>query len=290
MSGSSRPTASPEPSPPLWARALLAFDRTAARGAALRQEVRDELLWAWTKPRDRDALTLSTYARDARYVEGAPFFERGFFAWETQVLARLALPRGSRVLVGGAGGGREMRALAREGYVVTAFEPCARLADAADVLARGLAGTRVLRGGYADLLAATRGGGPLAPLAGSGPYALVLLGWRSVSHVIDPEARAAIFAALGELAPHAVVVASFLPRLPAPNAGSGRRTLRRALAALGAPGTRPPGGEFFPNAGFAVALSKGDLERDASPTHTLVHHDDATGEGVAIFEPRTKRA
>ena len=162
MSGSSRPTASPEPSPPLWARALLALDRTAARGAALRQEMRDELLWAWTTPSDRDAVTLSTYASDARYVQGGQFFERGLFPWETDVLAFLRLPSGSRVLVGGAGGGRETWALARAGFV-TAFEPCAQLADAADVddegaLRRARAPRRIRRspGGGA------RGGGPRA--------------------------------------------------------------------------------------------------------------------------------
>ena len=290
MSGSSRPTAFPDGSPPLWARTLLAFDRTASRGAALGQALRDELLWAWTPPHCRDGFTLSTYAREERYVEGASFFERGLFPWEAQVLARLSLPRGARVLVGGGGGGREMRALARDGYAVTAFEPCARLAHAAQALTRDLPGARMLPGSYADLSRAVRGDGPLAPLAADGPCALVLLGWRSLSHVIDPAERHAIFGALSRLTPRAVVVASFLPRHAAPVVGSRRRALRRVFAALGAPGTRPPGGEFFPNAGFAIALSKSELESDASATHDLVHYEDATGEGIAIFEPRAKRA
>jgi hypothetical protein len=275
-------------SPPLWVRTVVAVEGMAARGAAFTRAMRDELLWAWTRPEDRQALTLATYGREDRYVKGAPFFERGFFPWEAAVLARLALPRGARVLVGGAGGGRELRALGREGFLVTAFEPCAPLAEAASSLARDTSGAHVYRGSYDDLPAAVRGEGPLGPLLGGGPYALVLLGWRSLSHVLESPARAALFAALAHIAPTAPVVASFMPAAPTPAAGARTRALRRAFAAIGAPGRRPPRGEFFSNAGFAIALDRGDLERESSPAYELAHYDDAQGEGVAMFQPRPR--
>jgi hypothetical protein len=269
---------------PRWLRALLTVDRLVVRAHDLEAGLRDELAWACVPPSLREEVTASIYGADRGYGPGGGVFERGFFPWEARLLARADVPQRGRVLLGGAGGGREIAALREHGYQVTAFEPSGPLAVAAAAVAARLPGARVLEGAYADLGPAVRGEGRLASLRDDAPFALVLLGWRSLSHVLAEGARVALFVALTELAPQAPVIASYLPRR-AVHVGRTRRVLRRALGALGAPTQAPPDAAFIPAAGFAVGLGADDMERYAHVSRRALVLCEVDGEGVALFGP-----
>src|SRR5262245_29124446 len=64
------------------------------------------------------------YGRLEAYQLGSSAF-RHLFPWEKNVVATYFPPPPARVLIGGAGGGREVLALAEMGYEVVAFEPSA---------------------------------------------------------------------------------------------------------------------------------------------------------------------
>jgi hypothetical protein len=140
------------------------------------------------------------------------------FAWEENWLTRDLPPPPARVLVGGAGRGREARWLAGAGYAVTAFEPVAEfLPDLRE------AGARVAEAiSYEDLC-----DGRDRAIRQAAPYDAFLLGWSSFSCIEEPTARAAILRVGAELVPAGPILLSFL-RLPR---GSGRaRRIGRALA------------------------------------------------------------
>ena len=66
--------------------------------------------------------------RNAVYDANAPQFRGKLFNWEVEMVTGFPAPPG-RVLVGGAGGGREAFELSARGYAVTAFEPSRVLAQ-----------------------------------------------------------------------------------------------------------------------------------------------------------------
>src|SRR5947209_9708343 len=119
---------------PRWIGAMLAADRMTSRVLDLQASLRNELMWALVPPSERAAVTEAIYEGEQGYHAGAPHFERGLFWWEARLLDWPSVPRGGRVLVGGAGGGRELAVLESRGYAVTGFEPCAALARAAQAV------------------------------------------------------------------------------------------------------------------------------------------------------------
>src|SRR5262245_833316 len=114
---------------PLLVQAFLLQDRLLSallRGAAM---VRDETLWAWTSPRLREEVNRLIYARRRTFAPGGSAFERGLFDWERAATGAPPFPASGRILLGGAGGGRELAELCRIGYDVVAFEPAPALAE-----------------------------------------------------------------------------------------------------------------------------------------------------------------
>jgi len=180
------------------------------------------------------------------------------------------------VLVGGAGAGREALGLIRMGYEVVAFDPCEPLVEAARALPE-LEGTTFLVGAYADLVQAARGTGPLARAVRT-RFDAVILGWGSLSQVLEEHSRIELLTALRRLAPTAPVLSSFLLGAPEPAVGrvAGLRDhLRGAMRAVGAPAAARPGLRFLPWAGFIHLFAEGELERLAS----------TAGYTVARFSP-----
>lgn len=258
------PSNSSPPPLPLWIRALLAAERAAQGSARAATMLRDELLLACVPPARRDEVSAALLARQRTYSPGGATFEAGLLAWEREMLAHEAVPRAGTVLVGGAGGGREMRALRTMGYDVVGIEPVEALArDAASHVA-GDARATVLRGGYADVARLASGApGPLDALRERPAPDVVLLGWGSLMHVREDDERLALFRALRALAPAAPVLVSFddYPALDPPGSrmASARRALRRALAALGAPARARDDERFLPWAGFLRGMSAEQL-------------------------------
>lgn len=237
---------------PLLIRLHLLVYRAAFQLERGLRELLDVVAWSSTPPEQRDAVVSALFARQPTYRRGGIDFERGLFTWEREGLGRPEWPERGRVLVGGAGGGRELVALASRGYAVRGFDPVPSLAAACAKECADLPDASCLQGSYADLLEALRtGSGPLAALAAEPPFDAVLLGWGSLAHVTDPACAEALLGATRRLAPSGPVFTSFYIAEEGRVRRAGDRLLR-IFAALGAPGHRPRGGYFRPNAGFLM--------------------------------------
>jgi hypothetical protein len=252
---------------PRWARALLAVDKVACRIASVREAMRDELLLAFIPPEDRTALTAAIYAGQDTYLPTGHRFQSGLFPWEQRMIDAPSFPRKGHILIGAAGAGRELMALLSRGYSVTAFDPCATFVESALPLVRDKP-AEILCGSYEDLIGATEGKQTrLSGLLKKPAFDGVILGWGSLSHVLPAASRRALFRALRTVAPNGPVLASFVVRhdTPGPPESKGRvrNALRRAFAAVGAPGISEPGDFFFPNAGFFSYLAPDEIPQFA---------------------------
>jgi hypothetical protein len=154
------------------------------------------LLGAALHPAEQSALTVSTYDRGGQFD--------GRLEWETALLE--SLPAG-RVLVGGAGNGREVAQLRALGHTTDALEPAA--APAAICRGRIDADGLLVVCDYAALTDAVLDGEPTAahPLLDRS-YAAVLLGWGSLTHVLEPAARCRLLQACDRLCPRGPIVGS----------------------------------------------------------------------------------
>jgi len=222
--------------------------------------LRDEVLVAFVAPELRDAVTAAAYSRDETYLPAGATFEQGLFAWESALLERPELPRRGRVLLAGAGGGREAKVLADRGYEVLAFEPVERYCTACIEALGDRRNLQVVCASYDDLLDLARNrSGPLAGYRG--PFDLIWLGWGSFAHVTVAEDQTAVLTSLKTLAPNASIVLSFFMRASSEEAGAAaglRRKLRWALRMLGGRHASP-GIRFWPWAGFAYAFTRTEL-------------------------------
>jgi hypothetical protein len=213
---------------PLWARLVLHATRATLKLHRAQEILRDELLFAYLPAAARAAFTVESYEPERNYLPGGVVFETGLFDWEKALLDGPLLPRSGRVLLGAAGGGRELLGLAERGYTISAFEPAATLLEGARQVARDFPGSQVLRGTYADLCQLAKGrGGPLAAL--NRDVELVWLGWGSISHLTAPDEPLELLRALRTLLPGRPVVLSYLPRGTEASKGRGARKLREAL-------------------------------------------------------------
>lgn len=130
------------------------------------------------------------------------------FAWEREWYAKTLPAPGARILVGGAGGGREVVALRGQGYEIDAFDP---VSAAVEECRRVIGEGDCARGSYEDLSAALLDGqeGPLSFLGGR-TFDAVILGWGSFSHVLRAPERERLLRAACLLAPQGPVLASFI--------------------------------------------------------------------------------
>ena len=195
---------------PAFVRALCRFDQWV--GAAIRgyEIARDELLFATVPPEMRQDVTVSAYSGALQYLPGNTTFSGGLFDWERSVIAELKLPPGSSILLGGAGGGREMVALAELGHEVVAFEPNETLYAGLQRLCAERASCRAYHASYGDLVEGAQGKGPLS--AESGPFAAIVFGWGSFSHLTDASEQIAVLQAARSIGERAAVVLSFFLR------------------------------------------------------------------------------
>ena len=243
-------------------RAVLALDRGASAVARVVSTARDELLLAWISPERRARINDAIYAAQRSYAPGGRTFQQGLFDWEQSAIAHDAFPRHGRVLVGGAGGGREIAALRALGYDVTGFDPCEPLVASGRELLGANDATSLLTASYADVVRAARGEPtPLAPLFSRGRYDAVVLGWGSFSYLASDEEAIELLRAIRRLAPAAPVLLSFLRPTGGADAAAGRlrSMLRRAFARLGAPGRVGARDSFAPWSGFYRAVAMDDV-------------------------------
>lgn len=166
-------------------------------------------------------LTIGIYDRRDRHPAA-------LFAWERPWFEATLPKPPARVLVGGAGDGREVRAIRELGYDVDAFEPAPRsLSQLSAAVGSGAA----LLGSHEDLIRACSGEPNTLTALAAQRYDAMLLGWTSLSHVLDPRDRRALFEACRTLCPRGPILASFFFTHEAASTRGGRA--RAWGAALG---------------------------------------------------------
>lgn len=172
------------------------------------ERARSDLLAGLLSDATLDRINDVVYGLNDSFRHGSVRFDASLFPWEEALLRDVFPPPPARVLVGGAGGGREVSALAERGYEIVAFEPAAALVES--LAAWRLERTLVYRGAYEELpYVRTVAGGERVDLRGLGPFDAALLGWGSFSHLRREEHRIATLRAFGELT-GGPVVASFV--------------------------------------------------------------------------------
>lgn len=171
-------------------------------------------------PRERQALTERLYSRQARRYEP----DAGIFDWERHWFGG-ALPGGPlKLLIGGAGCGREARFFLERGDSVVAFDPVSEFVSTAQLLAQDYANATFLSGGYGDLTQA----GPLrSAIEAYGAFDAVLLGWGSFTHITEPALRLDVLRTLRQFCPSGPVLLSVWTR------AAGDRSKRGFASTLG---------------------------------------------------------
>lgn len=99
---------------PLHVRALLLLDRIMSAMWRTSVMVRDETLWAWTSKPDRERTNRAIYSGLPTYLPGSATFENGLYPWEREAISS-SFPPSGRILLGAAGGGRELAELSKMG-------------------------------------------------------------------------------------------------------------------------------------------------------------------------------
>ena len=251
--------------PPASIRALVAALGVVDRIAHACRVVVEELVLAGVPAARRDDVTAWCYGRrDPRSIDLA--VDRGLAPWEVEAFE--AFPERSRLLVGGAGLGREVRALVERGHEVVAFEPSRTLVEAAGPALSNAA--MLVQGSYRDLVEGTAGRvGPLRSLAGGRRFGGVLLGWGSFTHVLEDDERIALLRACRALTDEGPIVVSFWLDWPEER-GRLRLALRRSLRAMG--GHSADRLRFLPHAGFVRGTSLEDLKRLVDASELRIAH------------------
>jgi len=272
---------------PLWARLVLRASRAAATLHRAQEIFRDELLFAYLPPSSRAAFTVSCYELEHCYLSGGAVFELGLFEWEKALLDASLLPASGRVLLGAAGGGRELMGLAERGYAVSAFEPALELFQGAQQVASRYPACQVLRGSYADLCARAEGR-ENALSALDLDVDLIWLGWGSLSHLTVPDEPLGLLRALRTLVPKKLVVLSYAERGHEASKGRGARRLREALRRMfqGLGGAEVPEGlECYTAGGFQYAFSVDEISELATQAGYRVILQRSEGYPHAVLAP-----
>lgn len=176
--------------PPLLARAILA---TRSVDTAYRRfdRLRSRAVVRLASDRVLAEFNALAYERDDVYHPARAAFRSRLFPWETAAIRDHFDPPPGRVLLCGAGGGREAFALAERGYEVVASEPAPELAAAMAARATTMPRVRAYRAGYEDLpqLFPARAHDEGADVAALGPFTAAVMGWGSFSHLATRAAR-----------------------------------------------------------------------------------------------------
>jgi hypothetical protein len=178
----------------------------------------------------------------------------GLFPFEVVAIREHFPAPPARVLLGGAGGGREAYGLIEMGYEVVAFEPALVLAETMrDRTNAEFPTLKAFCAGYEDLpiMPAFSGHAPV-DLEDQPPFDAAILGWCSFSHLILDSARSKALASLARLTRGPILVSYFPERAGPGLAPTGRGVLnalrRRAL--------RRGNSMFTTGVGYARLLSE----------------------------------
>jgi hypothetical protein len=165
---------------------------------------RSELVAARASPELLDRFNDLAYGGAPRYQPESGVFRAHLFPFEEKAVSTHFPAPPARVLLGGAGGGREAFALAERGYRIAAFEPAQALVDQLTET-RGDLPIEARRGAYEDL----------ARLYPEEHFDAAIFGWGSFSHLRSAEARVDALREYGRLTKGPILV-SFLAVKSAP--------------------------------------------------------------------------
>jgi len=251
-------------------RRLALLDRAYSALSALRSE----LVLALASDATLDAYNDLVYGVSPFYRQEGPVVHRGLFRWEAKAVASFFPRPPARVLVGGAGAGREPLALAQMGYSVVAFEAAPALAARMASNAMAMPGVEPYQGRYEELpqLRAAAPGLSSANLEEMPQFDAGMLGWGSFSHIRTQELRIATLAAFARVVRGPLLV-SFLALPDTPGACSGSARIRRLLPSRR---HRYPGDAFHMHAGFCHYVSERELLTVAAaaglkPVHVSIY-------------------
>lgn len=233
-------------------------------------KLRSELVLGMASDEFLDKYNDMAYGSLEPYRAGASNYRNKLFLWEEQMIAKYFPAPPARLLVGGAGGGREAFALAKLGYEVIAFDPSKTLVQG---MARGVpAGLRVkvFRAAYEDLptLFAAEGNVPLEYLGRLGVFDAAIMGWGSLSHIRSERRRIQAVKAFGEVTRGPILI-SFLSRPDAANAGP-LRPIRSRVLSRGLHADR--GDWFWPGVGYVHLFSTDEIVYLTERAHVDVVH------------------
>lgn len=169
--------------------------------------------------------------------------------WEQAWFERDLPPPPARILVGGAGHGRELAWLGTRGYELVAFDPACPSETIHEL-------------GYEDFI------GPTSParataleaIRSGGPYDAVILGWGSYTHLAGHELRAEVLRAMRELSDGPLLMSYWSrPSGAAPRERRSARLGRLFGRALGSRRADRAGDRVVPHAGYAHTFSDAEI-------------------------------
>jgi 2-polyprenyl-3-methyl-5-hydroxy-6-metoxy-1,4-benzoquinol methylase len=174
------------------------------------------------------------------YTKGSTFStdehnRRGLFDWERKAIEKFFRPR-SRIVIAGAGGGREALAMVAQGFEVMAFDPDERLI--------GECRSR-LTTEEAQRLSLLTVPPNAVPALGDADFDAGIVGWGALGHMTSKSVRAEFLRRFGDLLkPGAPLLISFHLRAAQSRADSLRHAIAKSVAAVTA-GRKPEAGDRF---------------------------------------------
>jgi hypothetical protein len=261
-----------------FARLILA-SRLIDKSYSLFERARSALILAFAPEAVIIRFNDLAYGRDLSYHPESPTFRRGLFAWEERAIARYFPRPPARVLVGGAGGGREVLALAEKGYEVTAFEPSPPLAAAMSCHFAERSNIEVYRARYEDMphLFPARPDAPSTTLEEGPRFRAAVLGWGSYSHLRTKAQRIHTLSSFARYVQGPILVSFSKRHEKQAHPGWFRSLLRRFLG-VGS-------NDFFSvYSGFAHNMSGAELESVANQSGLKMVHLDM-GVTADVFSP-----
>lgn len=229
----------------------------------------------WSRLRSLAVLSLASgpfldYYNDYAYARhcgfgGAPRAE--LIWWERAAIESYFPAAPARVLVGGAGAGREVLALVDGGYEVVAFEPSPSLLQVLSEQPGIESRATIFQAAYQDLprLRAVPGS-EVFDLRELGSFDAAVLGFGSFSHLRTREERIAALRAVGSVTRGAVLI-SFIDCRDTRDRPS-HRWIRRLPGSL----ARDPANIFSVEIGFYHLTSRAELEDECAQAGLRVEY------------------
>jgi hypothetical protein len=197
------------------------------------------------------------YGTNTAYRPDLADFRRYLFPWEEKVIERLFPPPPARILVGGAGGGREVFALAHSGYQIVAFEASPILACSLSAAVPAGMPVKVFQARYEDLpsLYSATAGIPAGTIDALGPFDAAIVGWGSFAHLRTEDQRVQTLKDFARVTRGPLLLSFFLHNLDpgAPERPGRLRSLLRGRF------NRDPGNAFSLGLGFYHYVSVAEI-------------------------------